>query len=218
MTLSARAQGAPQHQNGDNLCIGLTGGIGSGKSIVANLFAEHGAAIIDTDAIAHRLTQTDGAAIAAIRKTFGDSYITADGVLDRMRMRNLIFSDAAAKQRLELLLHPLILEQAKAELRLLKSAPYIILVVPLLPETPAFRQLARRILVVDCAESNQISRVMQRNNMTEAEVRGIIARQTPRAERLLLADDLIHNDAGLDELAEQVAALHQYYMDIQNNN
>lgn len=218
MTSVTPAPDKSPHHHRDKLCVGLTGGIGCGKSIVASLFAEHGAGVVDTDAIAHQLTRADGAAIAAIRNVFGDNYITPDRALDRELMRDLIFSDTSAKLRLELLLHPLILEQAKAQLQQLAQAPYIILVVPLLPESPAFRQLVQRILVVDCEPSSQISRVMQRSNLDEAEVRSIIARQTPRAERLLLADDLIHNDAGLDELAEQIAALHQHYVGMQNNN
>ena len=198
------------------LVVGLTGGIGCGKSTVSGLFAEHGAGIIDTDAIARRLTQSGGDAIAAIRAAFGDDYITAEGALDRAKMRGLIFSDAAAKQRLELILHPLILEQAKLQLRRLQDKPYIILAVPLLPESPAFRQLAQRVLVVDCDEHTQVARVIGRSRMGEAEIRGIIAQQTPRAERLRIADDVIHNDAGLDSLAEQVTVLHVHYSAMQN--
>ncbi|MDO8812561.1 MAG: dephospho-CoA kinase [Gallionella sp.] len=200
----------------DRLIIGLTGGIGSGKSTVAALFAQHGAGIVDTDAIAHRLTQAGGEAIEAIRAAFGSDYLTDDDALDRARMRGLIFSDVAAKQRLELLLHPLIREQAKAQLLQLKASPYIVLVVPLLPESPAFRQLVQRVLVVDCEENTQIARVIGRNKMTEAEVCAIITRQTPRAERLQLADDVIHNDAGLDSLTVRVAALHERYLSAQN--
>jgi dephospho-CoA kinase len=200
------------------LCIGLTGGIGCGKSTVAGLFAEHGAGIIDTDAISHRLTRSGGEAIAAISAAFGKDYIMDDGALDRAKMRGLVFSDAAAKQRLELILHPLILEQAKVQLQQLRTRPYIVAVVPLLPESPAFRQLVQRVLVVDCDEHNQVERVIGRSRMGGAEIRGIIAQQTPRAERLQLADDVIHNDAGLDSLAEQVAVLHQRYSGMQNSN
>jgi dephospho-CoA kinase len=199
------------------LCIGLTGGIGCGKSTVAGLFAEHGAGIIDTDAIAHRLTQSRGNAIADIRAAFGKDYIMDDGALDRAKMRGLIFSDAAAKQRLEKILHPLIFEQARQQLRLLQTKPYVVAVVPLLAESPAFLQLVQRVLVVDCDETAQVARVIARNRMSEAEVRGIIAQQTPRAERLQLADDVIHNDAGLDNLAEQVAILHKRYSGMQNS-
>ena len=198
--------------------VALTGGIGCGKSTVAGLFAKHGAGIIDTDAIAHFLTQSDGDGIAAIRATFGQDYITEDGALDRAKMRKLIFSDVASKQRLQLLLHPLILEKTRAQLLRAQSKPYIILVVPLLPESPAFRKLAQRVLVVDCDENSQIARVMGRSRMGEAEVRNIIAQQTPRAERLQLADDIIHNDSSLDNLAEQVAVLHEQYLRKQNSN
>ena len=200
------------------LCIGLTGGIGCGKSTVAGLFAEHGAGIIDTDAIAHHLTRNRGDAIAAISAAFGKDYITDDGELDRAKMRGLIFSDAAAKQRLEVILHPLILQQAKQQLRLLQTKPYIIIVVPLLAESPSFRQLIQRVLVVDCDENTQVARVIGRSQMGETEVRGIIAQQTPRAERLQIADDVIHNDAGLDSLDEQVSVLHARYSARQNSN
>jgi dephospho-CoA kinase len=200
------------------LTIGLTGGIGSGKSTVAALFAEHGAGIIDTDAIAHSLTQTGGAAIAAIRAAFGNDCLTDDGALDRAKMRGLIFSDAAAKQRLELILHPMIFEQAKAQLRQLQAKPYTIVVVPLLPESRTFRQLVQRVLVVDCDENTQVARVIGRSRMTEEEVRVIISRQSPRADRLRLADDVIRNDAGLDSLAGQVAALHERYSDAQSGD
>jgi dephospho-CoA kinase len=195
-----------------SLCIGLTGGIGCGKSTVADMFAKFGAGIIDTDVIARRLTQAEGAAIPAIRSAFGTEYIKDDGALDRDKMRALIFSDAAAKQRLELILHPLILEQAKTQLQQLHTRPYIIIVVPLLPQSPAFQQLVQRILVVDCTEDSQVARVAKRSRMSEAEVRTVIAQQTTRAERLKLADDVIHNDTGMDSLTAQVAALHQRYL------
>jgi dephospho-CoA kinase len=200
------------------LCIGLTGGIGCGKSTVAGLFAEHGAGIIDTDAISHRLTQSRGEAIVAVSDAFGKEYIMNDGALDREKMRNLIFSDAASKKRLEKILHPLILDQAKSQIQLLRAKPYIVVVVPLLPGSPEFRQLVQRVLVVDCNETSQVARVMGRSGMGDAEVRGIIAHQTPRAERLQLADDVIHNDYGFDSLAEQVSVLHEHYSGMQNSN
>lgn len=198
------------------LIIGLTGGIGCGKSTVARLFAEHGAAIVDTDAISHQLTQPGGGAVPAIRAAFGDHYIDGDGALDRAKMRSLVFSDAEARQRLERLLHPLILEQAEAQLLQMRASPYVVVVVPLLLQNPPFRQLVQRVLVVDCDERTQIERVMRRNRMTEAEVRAIIASQTPRAERLQLADDIIRNEDSLDTLTAQVAALHRQYG--QNSN
>ena len=199
-------------------CVGLTGGIGCGKSTVADLFAEHGAGIVDTDVIAHKLTQNGGDAIAAIRASFGKEYLTDDSALDRARMRGLIFSDAAAKQRLERILHPLILEQAKSQLQQLHTKPYIIIVVPLLPESPSFRQLVQRVLVVDCDATTQHKRVTGRGGMTATEARAIIARQTPRAEYQRLADDVIHNDDDLGNLAKQVAVLHQRYSNMQSGH
>jgi dephospho-CoA kinase len=206
-----------------SLVVGLTGGIGSGKSTVADMFAKRGAPIIDTDTIAHQLTQAGGDAIQPIRAAFGSDYITENGALDRAKMRALIFSDAAAnrrldRKRLEGILHPLIRDRAKAQLLQSQAAPYVILVVPLLPESPAFRQLAQRILVVDCDEATQIARVVERSRMREAEVRAIIASQTPRAARLQLADDVISNNAGLDILGKQINTLHEYYSNTSNNN
>jgi dephospho-CoA kinase len=191
--------------------VGLTGGIGCGKSTVAELFAGHGAGIIDTDVIAHHLTQNGGAAIARIRAAFGKDYITNDGTLDRAKMRKLIFSNAAAKQGLERILHPLIFEQAKVQLEQLKTKAYVIIVVPLLPESPEFQKLAQRVLVVDCDENTQVARVIDRNRMSEAEVRVIIAQQSSQAERLRLADDVILNDGNLTNLAKQVTILHERY-------
>ena len=193
------------------MIVGLTGGIGSGKSTVASLFAKHGAGIIDTDTIAHLLTQTEGSAMPAIQSAFGNDYISADGALNRAKMRALIFTDTAAKQQLEMILHPLIYEQAKAQLQQMQMMPYLILVVPLLPESPAFQQIVQRVLVVDCETQLQIARVIARSRMTEAEVRTIMTQQTPRAERLAMADDIIHNESSLDNLASQVAALHARY-------
>jgi dephospho-CoA kinase len=201
-----------------SLIIGLTGGIGSGKSTVAALFGAQGAGIIDTDVIAHYLTRAGGEAIAAIQAAFGNDYITGEGALDRAGMRSLVFSDAAARQQLEHILHPMIFEHAKVQLRQLRDKPYVIIVVPLLPESRNFRQLAQRVLVVDCDENTQVARVIGRSRLTEAEVRAIIARQTPRADRLRLADDVIHNDASLDSLAGQVNALHERYLSMKNSN
>lgn len=195
----------------DKLIVGLTGGIGSGKSTAAELFAQHGAAIIDTDEIAHHLTRHDGEAIPSIRAVFGAAYITQDGALNRASMRALVFADADARQRLEQLLHPLILQQAECELAEASSYPYAILVVPLLAQTPAFRQLVQRVLLLDCDEQRQIERVVRRSELTGEEVRAIIASQTPRSERLKLADDIIVNNGDLDSLSAQIARLHQRY-------
>jgi dephospho-CoA kinase len=201
-----------------SLCIGLTGGIGCGKSTVAELFAHHGACVIDTDAISHQLTQQGGNAIKAIRDTFGDSYITPDGALDRVKMRNLIFSDPNAKQCLEQLLHPMILLQAQSLLRQQLSCPYTILIVPLLPVTPDFLNLVQRVLVVDCGEQNQIERVINRNGMIISEVRTIISQQPPRADMLKMADDVIYNNEDMFNLRNQVKILHNQYAHSKNGN
>lgn len=211
MSPPGQAQDRPLRQAQDRLCVGLTGGIGCGKSTVAKMFQERGALIIDADEIAHQLTQADGCAIDAIRAAFGDRYITPDGSLDRAKMRELIFSDGVAKHTLERLLHPLILDQAQRQIMQVPLAPYIVMVVPLLLESPAFLQLVQRILVVDCDESRQVERVMQRSKLSEAEVRTIMAQQAPRQQRLSAANDVIHNNGGFTSLTQQVEALHNVY-------
>lgn len=192
-------------------CVGLTGGIGCGKSTVAALFREFGANVIDSDTISHQLTQPAGAAIETIRAAFGDSYIDGSGALDRVRMRHLVFSDMAARQRLEGILHPLIRAQMLEHIQAASDAPYFLLVVPLLFETPTYHELVQRTLVVDCTEDTQIARTMQRSGISEPEVRAIIAQQIARTERLRLADDIIRNDAGMDALRPQVERLHLCY-------
>lgn len=192
--------------------IGLTGGIGCGKSTVAGLFRECGACVIDSDAISHRLAQPGGAALEPIRAAFGADYIEPGGALDRARMRRLAFSDPVAKQRLEGILHPLIRTEMLAQMQAATDAPYWLLVIPLLFENASFRELAQRTLVVDCAEDTQVARTMQRSGMSEAEVRAIIAQQMARSDRLRQADDIICNDAGMPALRPQVERLHMSYM------
>ena len=192
--------------------IGLTGGIGSGKSTVAALFKEYGVPIIDSDVISHQLTQSASAAIAAIRAAFGEEYIDASGALDRARMRQRAFADTAAKQRLEGILHPLIRAQMLAQAQAASAAPYLLLVVPLLFETTGHPALVQRTLVVDCPEETQVARAMQRSGLDEQEVRAIMAQQITRAERLRRTDDIIQNDAGMDALRRQVEQLHQRYL------
>jgi dephospho-CoA kinase len=191
--------------------VGLTGGIGSGKSAAAGCFAAHDIGVVDTDAIAHELTGAAGAAMPALRAEFGGDVATADGALDRSRMRLLAFADPAVRRRLEGILHPMIRELAGERCRQAGS-PYVILAVPLLVESGTYRERCDRVLVVDCPESVQISRVMARNGLAEAEVRAILATQATRAQRLAAADDVVANDAGLAALEEQVAALHQRYL------
>ncbi|MGC2164968.1 MAG: dephospho-CoA kinase [Gallionella sp.] len=197
------------------LYVGLTGGIGSGKSTVASLFENLGAGIIDTDEIAHNLTRAKGNAVPEIRRVFGNEFINNEGAMIRKKMRELIFADASAKRLLEQLLHPMILDRAKSQSVQLATRPYIIFVVPLLAQSAAFRQLVQRVLVVDCDEGNQIARVTARSHMNADEVRAIIAQQTPRSELLDMADDVIRNSADPADLFAQVDALHRRYL---NNN
>lgn len=193
------------------LVVGLTGGIGSGKSTVGNLFAKRGADLIDTDKMAYELTQRDGAAMPAIGARFGLSYIDESGALDRASMRRLVFSDAAAKRRLEKILHPLIRVAADQQLAA-ATGPYAVLVVPLLIESDTYGHRVDRVLVVDCDEAAQVSRTMARSNLSESAVRAIIAAQVDRATRLAAADDTIDNSGNLDTLMPQVDRLHYLYM------
>lgn len=195
--------------------IGLTGGIGSGKSAVADLFAAHGATIVDTDAIAHELTGSGGAAIAQLRQLFGDACISADGAMDRNKVRELVFNDAAAKHKLEALLHPMIRAESQrriAAAHAAGSAPYVVHVVPLLTESPDYRSRVQRVLVVDCAESVQVERVKRRSGLADEQVRRIIAAQAPRERRLAAADDVIDNSGPLDALSPLVLTLHQRFV------
>jgi len=193
------------------LIVGLTGGIGCGKSSAANFFAALGVDIIDTDIIAHELTLPAGKAITPIKEAFGTAFITDDGALDRSKMRKLIFSDATFKQKLEAILHPLIYEEVVRRIGLATSA-YIILVVPLLLENTAFRALVQRILVIDCSEQLQISRTIARSKLDEQEVRAIIATQISRAVRLKQSDDVVVNDRDLTHLHTQLKQIHLKYL------
>jgi dephospho-CoA kinase len=191
--------------------VGLTGGIGSGKSTVAELFVQRGAALVDTDAIAHELTGPAGAAMPALREAFGAGIQRADGALDRAVMRRLVFGDAVAKRRLEAILHPLIRRESECRCTA-ATAPYVILAVPLLIESASYRQRCDRILVVDCHEATQIARVIARSGMDEAEVRAIMSAQASRQLRCAAADDCIDNDGPPEALPAQVEKLHQDYL------
>ncbi|WP_418333297.1 dephospho-CoA kinase [Pseudothauera hydrothermalis] len=191
--------------------VGLTGGIGSGKSAVADGFARLGAAVVDTDRIAHVLTAPGGAAMAQIEAAFGPSVIAADGALDRAAMRELAFSDAAARARLEAILHPLIRSESARQCAA-AQAPYVVLVVPLLIESGHWRKRCDRLCVVDCPEALQIERVRVRSALPEAQIRAIMAAQASRAERLAVADDVIDNSGTLAELAPRIEALHRRYL------
>lgn len=192
--------------------VGLTGGIGSGKSTVADQFAALGASVVDTDQIAHALTAPHGAAMPALLEEFGAEFATPEGALDRAKMRQLVFSDAGARGRLETILHPKI-RDATAAAAAIATGPYVILVVPLLVESGSWAERVDRVLVVDCPETVQIRRVMSRNNLTEAQVRAIMAAQASRGQRLAAADDVILNDDGIELLAPQISQMHAFYLE-----
>jgi dephospho-CoA kinase len=193
-------------------CVGLTGGIGSGKSVVSGLFEAHGAAVVDTDEISRALTAPGGDTIAAIRGQFGPAAIGPDGGLDRERMRLLVFQDAAPRRQLEAILHPLIRKRTRDAIAAARR-PYVIVVVPLLFETGACAELVQRVLVVDCDEAEQVRRIVASRGIPAEEVRRIMATQLPRAERLRRADDVLPNDGGIDALRGRVERLHARYLE-----
>ena len=190
--------------------VGLTGGIGSGKSLVADQFAKLGTAVIDTDLIAHQLTGAEGAAMPAIREAFGDSFLTSEGALDRATMRTHVFSDPTARKRLESILHPMIATQTRAQAAS-ATGDYLMFVVPLLTESGQWKTRVDRVLVVDCPESLQLSRVMQRNQLSAEAVQAIMATQATRTARLEIADDVISNDGDLATVTNAVRRLHERY-------
>ena len=191
--------------------VGLTGGIASGKSAVAALFAKRGIAVIDTDEIAHEFTRPGGAAIEPIRAAFGAGAIGADGALDRAKMRKLVFGNLAKKKKLEAILHPLIREESLRRGEHTDSA-YVLLVVPLLAEGGIDRSRYQRVLVVDCTEAQQIERAMRRSGLSEKEVRDILASQVTREQRLALADDVVDNRGPPEGLEPQVSRLNEKYL------
>jgi len=196
--------------------IGLTGGIGSGKTAVSDLLGGCGAGIIDTDKISHQITTPDGIAIPLISSAFGADFIDPQGALNRPKMRALVFEDSSARQVLEQIMHPLIQQEtAKQALDLAKSGvPYLVFVVPLLIESGFWIKLIDYLLVVDCSEETQIQRVMHRNNMTRSDVENILKAQTSRNARLAAANAVIENQGSLDELKPAVLKLHQELLKI----
>ncbi len=200
---------ATRRRTNPRLTVCLTGGIGSGKSSAARLFSERGVEVIDADALAHELTRSGGAAIPPLVDAFGTEVLDASGALDRARMRRIAFADAAARARLESILHPLIrAESARHAAR--ATSPYVMLMIPLLVESGT--QRCNRVLVVDCPEEEQARRVMVRSQLSRDEVHAIIAAQASRASRLAHADDVIDNGGEPSRLAPQVDALHQRYL------
>jgi dephospho-CoA kinase len=192
------------------LVVGLTGGIGSGKSAVADAFSALGADITDTDRIAHRLTERGAPGYRGIVAAFGSDVLAASGELDRARLRERVFAENAARAKLEEILHPLIRSAAREEVRSW-TAPYGILVVPLLLERGGLAGVIDRVLVVDCSEQQQVERVMQRSGLAAAEVRAIMATQLSRAARLEAADDVVDNSGPPESIGPQVAALDLRY-------
>jgi dephospho-CoA kinase len=191
--------------------VGLTGGIGSGKTTVAELFASNGASVVDTDKISHLLTGPNQPALAEIARNFGPQFLASDGSLDRIRMRNLVFADPSARKNLEEILHPMIREETVRQIHN-AIAPYVIVVVPLLIESDSYKKTMNRILVVDCEPETQIRRVTERSGLNREEVLSIIKTQVSRERRLSEANDIIYNEGTIESLLAQVKALHIKYL------
>ena len=190
----------------------MTGGIGSGKTAVSTTLQSLGAAVVDTDVIAHALTSPGGAAMDAIAAEFGPDFVARDGALDRARMRAVAFEAPAARRRLEAILHPLIRVATETEAQqAAQHAPYVVLVIPLLVEAGNWKQRVDRVLVVDCSEATQIERVQRRSNLDAGAVHRIIAQQTTRQARLAAADDVIVNESDAQALSQRVVRLHDLY-------
>jgi dephospho-CoA kinase len=196
-------------KSGEPLRVGLTGGIASGKSTVARMFAELGAIIIDTDAIAREVVAKGEPALDEIRAGFGSGVLCGDGTLNRPALRELVFSDPSQRRRLEAIVHPRIRAETvrRAEAA---DGPYQLIVVPLLVESP-LKEFVDRILVVDCEEAAQIGRLMVRDGESGTGARRMLAAQSSREARLAIADDVIHNDGDLEATRRQVATLHRRY-------
>jgi dephospho-CoA kinase len=197
--------------------VGLTGGMGCGKSLASKLFSDLGIEIIDTDIIARKLTQSDGPAIAQIKESFGKTFVTPEGSLDRDKMRDLIFSNNDARLKLEKILHPLIREEAILQIQQAHT-PYIIIVVPLLFETKDYENIVQRTLVVDCEEYQQLSRTISRSGLSEQKVKAILATQLSRKVRIQKGDDVIINNQHVDYLKLQVSLFHRKYLMLSENN
>ncbi len=198
-----------------HLRIGLTGGVGSGKSTVAAALHGLGAAIVDADAIAREVTAPGGPAIAPLQREFGPTIIDVDGGLDRGQMRARAFEDEGVRRRLEAIVHPLVRAEADRQARQASAhAPYIVFVIPLLIESGNWRNRVHRVLVVDCTRETQFERVMTRPGLDAETTRAIIAAQCSRAERLAAADDVIFNEAPLDVIGACIRQLHALYLSL----
>jgi len=198
------------------LVVALTGGIGSGKTTVSQLFEALGTPIVDTDIIARQLVAPGESALSKIVRQFGETILNPDGTLNRAQLRQTIFQSPDKKRLLESILHPLIRKEMMHQIAALTS-PYCIVVIPLLVESGQM-EFADRILVVDATEAAQLNRVSQRDNQAENEIAAIVASQASRDARLAVANDVIHNNSTLDELKQQVVTLHQKYLTITNSD
>ena len=192
--------------------VGLTGVIGSGKSEATKLFAELGVPVTDVDVISHQITGANQPLIKDIEANFGYAYITPEGSLNRAAMRKLVFNDDAARTKLNAILHPAIYEEALKQLEQNKEAPYQILAIPLLFESPRYSPHINRILLIDCDEETQIARVKLRSQLPESEILQIIKAQTPRKKLLSLANDIIKNNENVAGLREKVIEIHRKYL------
>jgi dephospho-CoA kinase len=190
--------------------VALTGGIGSGKTTVSDLFGELGVDVIDTDQIARELTASGQPAVTQIAERFGPDVVLPDGSLNRARMRAIAFEDEHARLALENILHPLIRTEVRRRLAI-SPGPYVLVVIPLLTQTRGY-EYANRIAVVDCSEEQQIARVMGRSKLSQDEVLAIMATQSSRKDRLAIADDVINNEGSSDTLYSQVKSLHRHYL------
>lgn len=195
--------------------LGLTGGIGSGKSLVADILQSQGASVIDTDKVAHELTGPAGRAMPAIREAFGEQVVRADGAMDRDQMRARVFSEPAARKTLEMILHPMIRDQVAEQISEAKGL-YVVLVVPLLIESGRWRDRVDRVCVVDCDRDTQIARVTARNGLPLAQIESILAVQASREQRLAHADDVVINDGQTtrESVHAQVLVLHRLWCNL----
>ncbi len=191
--------------------VGLTGGIGCGKSEVSRLFSELGVPIVDVDVISHQLTAKGQATLQAIANQFGTDVLNKDGSLNREYLREIVFNNPEARHALEAIMHPAIYEQAMIELNRNKAIPYQILAVPLLFESTRYQKLINHSLVIDCDSATQIDRASKRDGSSKSQIEKIIAAQIPRETRNQLADDIITNNGSLDELKEKVIQLNDKY-------
>lgn len=195
------------------LVIGLTGGIGSGKTTVANLFAHYNIPVIDTDLISRQITKKGNIGYQAVVDSFGSDILDTDGEIDRNRLKTIVFQDETKRKKLELLLHPIIKQQTLVQIKIHGDSPYCIVVIPLLVEA-GFQDIVNRVLVVDVPDKIQLQRVMRRDQLSGNEAEAIMNTQLSREARLDHADDVIVNDSNMENLSAKVSQLHHYYLEL----